>query len=172
MKFIPLLLSLFAVIVCRSAARHAPIDRVLDLAEVIAHVRVTSVTEDLHEGILSRRATLSLVGRSHGLPGQFPIEVTSGVPSKFPGCTLASDSPLFLIGEESIVLLKKDGENWTVLRQIQLSEEGKVEEPEVFRAVGFDRGADARYAVGCLIAAKESREGERPAPPVHAPGSR
>ncbi len=141
-----------------AVARNAPIEDTLKAADAIAYVQVVSVAEDLKEGVITRRATLSVVGKSHALKDRLPFEVPFGLPSKLGSVSLSSDSPLFIIGHRCIVVLKRDGARQSVLRQISVSDGGKIQEPEVFRALGFDRGADADFAVDCLIAAMKKTE--------------
>jgi hypothetical protein len=146
-------LLLLATLTCPALARHGPIESTLKFTEAIACVRVTSVTEDLRQGIVYQRANLTPIGNSYGMSDHSSIEVEFGIPAKPGTRSFSSDSPYFQIGQRSIVLLKRDGDRWLVLRQISLSDEGKVEEPEIFRALGFNYGSKASFAVDCLIAA-------------------
>jgi hypothetical protein len=152
------------VFVCSALGRHAPIEATLQHAEAIAYVRVTSVTEDLKDGLVTRRATLSVVGKAYGIKDVLSFEVPFGLPSKLGSISVASDAPLFILGQRSVVVLKSDGNGQHVLRQIFVSDEGKIEEPEVFRALGFDRGAKADFAVDCLIAAMKKKPTQSPEP--------
>ncbi|MEO5959210.1 MAG: hypothetical protein ABIZ49_11130, partial [Opitutaceae bacterium] len=147
--------------------RPAPLEWTLEATEAVALIRVTSVTEELREELLYRHAILTVIGAAHGLAAGAAISVEFGVPSRPPVLAAASDSPFFFIGNRSIVLLKREREQWIVLRQIYLSkEDDTIAEPRVFRALGFDRGSPARFAVDRLIAAVVNKPAKK-APSEH-----
>jgi hypothetical protein len=155
----------FAVWLFASAAvfgRHAPIESTLESTEAVAWIRVTSVTEELRDELIHRHAVLTIIGNSHGLAPASTINVEFGVPSRPPARTVSSDGPFFLPGQRSILLLGRERERWVVLRQIYLSDDDTVAEPEIFRPLGFDRGASARYAVDRLIAMANQPKNKTP----------
>ncbi|MBI5382111.1 MAG: hypothetical protein HZA31_09460 [Opitutae bacterium] len=157
MKNITTLVLLLGVAISQAFGRHGPIEVTLKSADAIAHVRVISVCEDLKGALVTRRATLSIVGKSHGLKDAMPLEVPFGRPSKVGSYSFSFDSPIFHIGQVCIVIMRFDGDQPCVLRQIYLSDDGKIEEPKVFRSVGFDCGAEADFAVDCLVAAMKKK---------------
>jgi hypothetical protein len=155
---------------CRAHGRHAPIDVTLGNTDAVAYVQVASVASDLKDGVVSQRAVLAVIGKSAGLKGITSFEVPFGIPSKIGRETIASDTPLFLLGSRCIVLLKAEGHGLRVLRQVYVSKEGKIEEEEVYRTLGFDVGADANVAVDCFEAAIAKTPGKL-ADPGSTPGA-
>ena len=151
-------------------SRNAPNETILNSADAIAYVQVVSVSEDLKDGVVTRRATLRDIGRSYAPKNNAAFEVPFGLPSKLGDSGPSSDSPFFILGRRCIVVLKLGGAQPIVLRQIYVSDHGKIEEPRIFQPLGFDRGADADFAVERLIAAMKKESVQLPEPTI--PSSR
>ena len=155
----------------------ASLSETIKITEAVAYVRVTHVTEELHENNIQRTATLTRCGRATGLAEQTQIEITWEIPTRNEAKP-ENQRPKFITGERWVVLLTSRNGRWEVLRPLALSPEGKIIEEGLGAEIGFQPGIDADAAVQ-LIAAHWKRQSAvqpravrpRPSPEEINPGN-
>jgi len=135
----------------------ASLSETIKITEAVAYVRVTHVTEELHENNIQRTATLTRCGRATGLAEQTQIEITWEIPTRNEAKP-ENQRPKFITGERWVVLLTSRNGRWEVLRPLALSPEGKIIEEGLGAEIGFQPGIDADAAVQLIAAHLETTE--------------
>ena len=134
-----------------------PLSETIKITQAVAYVRVTHVTEELHEDHVQHTATLTLCGRAAGLAEETQIEITWNLPATNE-TTPEGQHPKFATGERWIVLLASRNRHWEVLRPLTISPEGKISDERLGAEIGFQPGIDADAAVQLIAAHLESTE--------------
>lgn len=134
--------------------RNVDLTKAIAGADAIAEVQVIRICESIDGGIVSKHAKLRVVGKSFGLEPNTNFDTLFWRPSNVGTLALASDAPMFVLGEHSIVLAIRRTEKWTVIRQIQLSRDRNVMEPDILKALGLADNTDAVTVMRQLLERK------------------
>jgi len=149
-------------------AEPAPLAEVLKTAQAVAYVHVTHASEELHDNLIQRTATLTLCGRATGVGEQTQLEIIWTAPAKADEARPIDKTPLFSVGDRCIVLLTNRSGHWETVGRLNVSPEGKFQDENVGTDIGLKAGIDANAAVQLIEARlkKEERHtAQRIAPP-------
>lgn len=143
------------------AAEPAPPPNFIKLTDAVAFMRVTKVSEELHDKVVEHSVTLSLCGRATGLDEQTELDLPFELPANKEATPPEKTEPVFNVGQRYLVLLVRRDEEWVLLRKLAVSEEGKLTTDETGLALELKAGTEANVAVQ-LITDKIKKENRPP----------
>lgn len=143
------------------AAEPAQTPNLIKLTEAVAFVRVTKVSEELHDKAIEHIVTLSLCGRASGLDEKTELDLPFELPTNKEATPPEKTEPVFNVGQRYLVLLVQRDEEWVLLRKLAVSEEGKLTADETGLALELKAGTEANAAVQ-LITDKIKKENRPP----------
>lgn len=164
-----LLLGLFCLGLPSFGAVSVSLKEVLARAQAVAHVRVTKLTETLHDNDIQRLVTFSVCGQGFGLGETKEIEAHFNSPPKTESEGAPTADPPFAIARQFVLVLARHDNTWEILHRLPLTEEGRFVESNLGEEVGLKPGLEASAVVQLLSAKIGSAEQrQRPKPPPTA----